>query len=264
VLSEYDANWRQPAVRWKHPFVKAVLAEKNQLEAERLQLQNSTYQTMLPERLVRSTHTPFNSLPAYTTDMPHQLTVDTAACAVCAGNGVQRITNQRIAQQETKAAKLEVHLGLRPGQEIPASWNVPNQPLPDPSDPFADDPFANPPLRKLADIAADYYIDKQPNPPPAAATAEPIASAVDGQSVERKEAEDRYIRSAMEWCTDCDVLKLQLQETVTRVSCGRPWKGLCYSCACRRLGVPERGAEEELADDQSACDGDSVADGKRG
>ena len=64
---EYDPSWEEPAINWDHPGVKALLAEQDQYEAERVQLQRSIYRSMVPERLVRCTHN-YSASTA-----PHQL-----------------------------------------------------------------------------------------------------------------------------------------------------------------------------------------------
>ena len=153
-----------------------------------------------------------------------------------------------IAQQEAICAGLEEQLGLEPNQPIPAERNIPNPPPPDTSD-----PFASRPLRKLVDVVADDY----EAPASALSTADSASAVEAGLSTERSETEEQHRRSAHEWCMDCDVLVLQLQDTVRRVTSGQPLKGICYSCACRWLGIPERQIEDE-AESQSVYDQDSV------
>ena len=125
-------------------------------------------------------------------------------------------------------------------------WNIPSPPLPDTSDPFAPKP-----LRQLADIVAEYHTEPQP-------TSAAVSSAETAeQRMARKAAEEQYVADVHGWCDDCDVLLEQLRETVDRRLHGLPWKSVCYSCTCRRLGIPERTAEDEAS---AGYDGDSVAD----
>ena len=113
------------------------------------------------------------------------------------------------------------------------------------------EPFAPVPLRSLAEIVADGH-----KPQPAAA--EERAA----QSAEEKEAKEQYVQSAREWCADCDVLIEQLKETLNRARRGLPVKGICYACACKRLGVAERAAGGEEEDETDGHEQDGVADGQ--
>ena len=167
---------------------------------------------------------------------------------------MQRIVGEQLAQQQVKQAELEGLLKLKPQQDIPAEFNVQDVPRPDTADPFAPKP-----LRKLADIVAEYYY-----PPPASAltNVETVTTAVEQQahqSTERGEADQQYKRSVYDWCRDCDVLKLQLEDGVQRITSGLPptrRMGNCYECACEQLGIAALTVEDEGGREQ-----DSVASG---
>ena len=158
--------------------------------------------------------------------------------------------NQRIVLRETHLAQLEVLLDLQPHQEIPLDWHAPDVPLPD-----TFNPFARPPLRKLADIVADYY-------KPAAAEAAALKAA-DERTAEQKETDEQYKRVGQQWCEDCEVLTRQLKELEKHVdsTTGRPTKGMCYQCVCKLLGIQEKQADG-AADSQDVDEQDSVAAGR--
>ena len=137
-------------------------------------------------------------------------------------------------------------LGLQPHEQVPLTGDEPISPPPE------REPFAPVPLRPFADIVADGY-------KPQLTAAEERAT----RSAERKEAEEQYVQAAREWCVDCDVLELQLQEGLRRVRRSLPLKGICYKCACKRLCIKGREPDSEgETDGQSGYEQDSVADGQ--